>query len=203
MRVLIENSTDPARRTSLAAAGDLIARDPTWHGWGLLWGGVRMFEIAPGLPEDLAGVEAVSQQAFADYGDYAGLVGKFYATQGVHSFVAREGQRLVGFVLLGFMPWTGGEPDDERDWWIGEVLAIAVAEGQRGRGAGRALMERALALVAEMGEWRDLKEIQLTCAAGNQPALDFFARYGFQVADRNQGTYSSGQAAWRLARPLA
>ena len=161
-----------------------------------------MIDIAPGQPEDLPAVERISAQAFADFGDYAQLVAKFYSTQGVHSFLARERGAPVGFVLLGFLPWTAGDPDDERDWWLGDLLAIAVDEGHRRHGVGRALMEQALALVAEMAEWRDLKEIQLTCPAESAGAQAFFERFGFAVADRNQGAYSSGQAAWRLTRPL-
>lgn len=162
-----------------------------------------MIEIAPGQAEDLGSVDGICNQVFGDYGDYGQLVVKFYSTQGVHSFVAREAGQVVGFILLGFLPWTAGAADDERDWWLGDVLAIAVADGFRGRGVGRALMERALSLVREMSEWRDLKGIELTCAADNQAGLSFFGRFGFEVVDRNQGAYSSGQVAWRLALPLA
>ncbi len=161
-----------------------------------------MIDIAPGQPEDLPAIERICAQAFADFGDYAQLVTKFYSTQGVHSFVARQRGQPVGFVLLGFLPWTGGDPDDERDWWLGDVLAIAVDADLRRHGVGRALMERALDLVSEMAEWRDLKEVQLICPAEDVGAQAFFERFGFAVADREQGSYSSGQAAWRLVRPM-
>jgi hypothetical protein len=53
-----------------------------------------------------------------------------------------------------------------------------------------------------MGEWRDVKEIQLTCAKGNQAGLSFFSRHGFSVIDPRHGTYSGGQAAVRMAKRL-
>jgi ribosomal protein S18 acetylase RimI-like enzyme len=102
--------------------------------------------------------------------------------------------------MLGFLPWSGGA--EEGNPWISDLLAIAVVPEQRRRGIGDALMQRMFGLVEEMSEWRDVKEIQLTCAEGNQAGLGFFQKHGFSVIDPHHGTYSGGQPALRLARRL-
>lgn len=157
-----------------------------------------MIAVKPGLPEDKELVEEISSQAFSRYGDYGNLIPKFFATKGVHSFIAWDGQHAVGFALMGFIPWTGA--DESKDWWIADLLAIAVDEHYQRKKVGTALLNKMLALVKEMSEWRDIKETQLTCASDNEIAMRFFEGFGFNVSDRHHGKYSSGQDAWRLVR---
>jgi len=159
-----------------------------------------MASIEPARPEDVVAVGKISESAFEDYGEYGKIVAKFFASQGVTTYVARVGAEVVGFVMLGFLPWSGGA--EEGNPWISDLLAIAVVPGQRRRGIGDALMRRVFVLVEEMSEWRDVKEIQLTCAEDNQAGLEFFKKYGFSVIDPRHGSYSGGQPALRLARRL-
>jgi len=159
-----------------------------------------MASIEPARPEDVVAVGEISESAFEDYGEYGKIVAKFFTSQGVTTYVARVGAEVVGFVMLGFLPWSGGA--EEGNPWISDLLAIAVVPGQRRRGIGDALMQRMFELVEEMGEWRDVLEIQLTCAEGNQAGLNFFKKYGFEVIDPDHGTYSGGQPALRLAKRL-
>jgi ribosomal protein S18 acetylase RimI-like enzyme len=56
--------------------------------------------------------------------------------------------------------------------------------------------------VRHMADWRDVREIQLTCAESNQAAVAFFTRYGFRVVDQHHGRYANGQTALRLAKPF-
>jgi ribosomal protein S18 acetylase RimI-like enzyme len=159
-----------------------------------------MASIEPARPDDVEAVGKISESAFEDYGDYGKIVARFFTSQGVTTYVARVGDEVVGFIMLGFLPWSSGA--EEGNPWISDLLAIAVVPGQRRRGIGDALMQRMFGLVEEMSEWRDVKEIQLTCAEGNQAALDFFSRYDFSVIDPAHGSYSGGQPALRLARRL-
>ena len=159
-----------------------------------------MASIEPARPEDVVAVGEISESAFEDYGEYGKIVAKFFTSQGVTTYVARVGADVVGFVMLGFLPWSG--VTEEGNPWISDLLAIAVVPGQRRRGIGGALMRQVFQLVEEMSEWRDVKEIQLTCAQGNQAGLEFFKKYGFSVIDPNHGSYSGGQPALRLARRL-
>lgn len=158
-----------------------------------------MIVVKPGLPEHQELIEEISSRAFSVYGDYGKLIPKFFSTKGVHSFIAWDAKQAVGFALLGFMPWSG--VDESGDWWIADLLAIAVDEKHRQRGVGSELMREVLSLVGEMSGWRDIKETQLTCASDNEAALKFFKKFGFEVTDRLHGKYSSGQTAWRLSRP--
>jgi ribosomal protein S18 acetylase RimI-like enzyme len=159
-----------------------------------------MASIEPARPEDVVQVGKISESVFEDYGEYGRIVAKFFTSQGVTTYVARVGSEVAGFIMLGFLPWSGG--DKKGNPWIADLLAIAVVPGRRRQGIGSALMERMFELVREMGEWRDLKEIQLTCAEENQAGLNFFSRFGFSVTDPHHGSYSGGQAAVRLAKKL-
>jgi ribosomal protein S18 acetylase RimI-like enzyme len=159
-----------------------------------------MASIEPARPEDVVAVGKISESAFEDYGEYGKIVSKFFTSQGVTTYVARVGAEVVGFIMLGFLPWSGGAGGGNP--WISDLLAIAVVPGQRRRGIGDVLMQRMFQLVEEMGEWRDVKEIQLTCAEGNQVGLKFFKKYGFSVIDPHHGSYSGGQPALRLAKKL-
>ena len=159
-----------------------------------------MASIEPARPEDVVVVGKISESVFEDYGDYGKIVAKFFTSQGVTTYVARVGPDVVGFIMLGFLPWSGGAK--EGNPWISDLLAIAVVPEHRRQGIGDALMQQMFQLVEEMSEWRDVKEIQLTCAEGNQAGLDFFSRHGFAVIDPRHGSYSGGQPAVRLAKRL-
>jgi ribosomal protein S18 acetylase RimI-like enzyme len=159
-----------------------------------------MAAIEPARPEDVVMVGKISESVFEDYGEYGKIVAKFFTSQGVTTYVARVGTDVVGFIMLGFLPWSVGA--GEGNPWIADLLAIAVVPERRRQGIGSALMQRMFELVGEMGDWRDVKEIQLTCAEGNQVGLDFFSRYGFSVIDPRHGSYSGGQAAVRMAKKL-
>jgi ribosomal protein S18 acetylase RimI-like enzyme len=159
-----------------------------------------MASIEPARPEDVAQVGKISESVFEDYGEYGKVVAKFFASQGVTTYVARVGAEVAGFVMLGFLPWSGGA--GEGNPWISDLLAIAVVPRHRRRGIGDALMQRMFRLVNEMSEWRDVKEIQLTCAEGNQAGLEFFKKHGFAVIDPRHGSYSGGQPALRMAKRL-
>ncbi|MBN2497537.1 MAG: GNAT family N-acetyltransferase [Deltaproteobacteria bacterium] len=159
-----------------------------------------MIAIVPAQPADVERVRSISSEVFSVYGDYASILPRFFATHGVTTYLARRADEAVGFVMLGFLPWNAGEEDDA---WIADLLAIAVLPAHQRCGVGKALMGQLEKLIGEMSEWRDLKEIQLTCAAGNEAGLAFFEQHGFRVIDRQHGAYSAGQRAWRLARRLS
>jgi ribosomal protein S18 acetylase RimI-like enzyme len=159
-----------------------------------------MASIEPARPEDVIPLGKISESVFEDYGDYGKIVAKFFTSQGVTTYVARVGADVVGFLMLGFLPWSGG--DSEGNPWIADLLAIAVVPGHRRRGIGKAFVEQMFKLAGEMGEWRDVREIQLTCAAGNLVGLNFFSKYGFSVIDPRHGSYLGGQAALRMGKKL-
>jgi ribosomal protein S18 acetylase RimI-like enzyme len=161
------------------------------------WQSPRMATIEPARPEHAEHIQRISAEVFEEFGEYARLLMKFFTTQGVTTYLARVGSDVAGFVMLGFMPWTGSEEQGEP--WLGEVLAIAVDPGHQNRGVGTQLMKQAVALTAEMSEWRDVREIRLTCAEQNTRAIEFFGRFGFKVTGREGGSYAGGQKALELS----
>jgi ribosomal protein S18 acetylase RimI-like enzyme len=76
-----------------------------------------------------------------------------------------------------------------------QVLSLAVAEGRRRRGAGRALVERALA--SEPG----LRVAHLEVRSNDAAAQAFYERIGFRSAGLRRGFYPGGVDALLLARP--
>ena len=155
--------------------------------------------VEAGKADDRESIREISSEVFDELGAYASLLDKFFQARGVFTYVARQDGRVVGFVMLGFVPWSGGS--EQGAPWIGDVLAIAVRPEVQGRGIGSALMKEALELAGEMAEWRDVRRLQLTCAKDNERAQEFFRRFGFEITDHEHGTYSSGQKAVRMSRP--
>lgn len=90
------------------------------------------------------------------------------------TIVATEQHRVVGFAVYG--PYREEQaPDSSLDHTVGEVLAIYVDPECQGRGAGRALLDAA---VAEL-RLRGAGEVRLWVLEDNAPARRFYQRYGF------------------------
>lgn len=71
----------------------------------------------------------------------------------------------------------------------GEVRALYLAEGARGRGIGRALLSEAMAAVPEGGLW---------CFQANAPARAFYARMGLTEVMMTDGENEEGLPDVRL-----
>jgi GNAT superfamily N-acetyltransferase len=91
------------------------------------------------------------------------------------AFVAEEDARIVGFSMAG-------EQRDEGD--SGEVYAIYVDPDHWGTGAGRLLMDAAVAHLTAAGP----RPVVLWALDGNARADRFYRRYGF-VADGATGSH--------------
>jgi ribosomal-protein-alanine N-acetyltransferase len=76
-----------------------------------------------------------------------------------------------------------------------QVLSLAVAEGRRRRGAGRALLESAL--TSEPG----LRVAHLEVRSNDAAAQAFYQRVGFRRVGLRRGFYPGGIDALLLARP--
>ncbi len=160
-----------------------------------------MIEIREASPQDSETVRRLTAAVFTEYEGLQKLLPKFFATPGVTTYLASEADQVVGMVMLGFLPWTGGKKGD--DSWIGDLLAIGVDPAAQRRGIGSELMARAFELTREMQEWRDLVEIQLTLDAANQAARRFFEKHGFCVAKGTIGAFAGGQSAVRMTKRLS
>jgi ribosomal protein S18 acetylase RimI-like enzyme len=83
--------------------------------------------------------------------------------------------RPVGFTTFG--PYRLNDGSEDVDPTIGEVLAIYVDPAHQRRGAGRALMDAAVAALRADG----VREIRLWVLAENAPSRRFYERYGYRL----------------------
>ncbi|MEX2129228.1 MAG: ribosomal protein S18-alanine N-acetyltransferase [Xanthobacteraceae bacterium] len=97
---------------------------------------------------------------------------------------------VVGFVISRLV-------EDEA-----EILMVAVAPGERGRGLAARLIARHLGRLAARG----VRHVFLEVDEGNDPALKLYARAGFEQVGRRPGYYARAErnaAALLLRRDLA
>jgi [ribosomal protein S18]-alanine N-acetyltransferase len=102
---------------------------------------------------------------------------------------AAAGRGLQGFILSRLIA-------DEA-----EILSVAVASAQRGKGLARRLIDLHLRRLAGLGA----RAVYLEVDEGNVPALRLYRRAGFREVGRRAGYYQSNQgaAALVLRRDLA
>ena len=67
----------------------------------------------------------------------------------------------------------------------GEILNLAVAEGGRRRGLGRALVEAIIAALSERG----VRQVYLEVRESNAAARALYAGFGFKDVGRRKGYY--------------
>lgn len=92
---------------------------------------------------------------------------------GVAAFVAKDRDRVIGFVDYG--PYRG---DDLAD--TGEIYAIYILKEYYGTGVGRALMEKSLEAL------RAYSQVAVWVLAGNERAIRFYKGFGFRFDGQQQ-----------------
>jgi len=95
---------------------------------------------------------------------------------------ATAGRNLRGFILSRLV---AGEA---------EILSVAVAPAQRGKGLARRLLDLHLRRLAGLGA----RAVFLEVDEGNVPALKLYRRAGFRQVGRRAGYYQSNQGAAAL-----
>lgn len=89
-------------------------------------------------------------------------------------FGAFEGDQLAGMIGVG-------REGMRKVMHKGSIRGMYVAPGQRGKGAGRLLLDAALEFVATLG---GVRQVSLTVTADNAPAIALYASAGFQIYGR-------------------
>jgi ribosomal protein S18 acetylase RimI-like enzyme len=153
--------------------------------------------IGKATPRDRDFLEELAGDAFKPFGTYGKLLRSWSEEPGVHTYVARDEKERVGFVMLGFY-----YADHERRAVYGDVLAIAVVPGQRGRGVGRLLLRHAVEMSYQARRSLDVREVRLSVAHTNLPAQHLFTSEGFREGEEARGRYDGGQEAIRMILPL-
>jgi ribosomal protein S18 acetylase RimI-like enzyme len=90
-----------------------------------------------------------------------------------HLLLAEEDGRPVGYAMVSE---TGGQATLQTGARMAELETLSVAEGERGQGIGRALMDAAYAVMRELG----VTEVMLYVLEGNDGAVRFYERLGMR-----------------------
>lgn len=151
-------------------------------------------ELRLGRRDDRGFIAELCAKTFAELGEYRSTVHAWLDGPDAVAIVAtRAGERLgVALIAARRAIGFGRRPD-------AELLAIALLPGERGRGVGRALLERA-ELVAR--GW-DAREMRLHTADSNLHAQRFFRAAGYEPRPSATSAYPSGETALAFARALA
>jgi ribosomal-protein-alanine N-acetyltransferase len=127
------------------------------------------------LPDDLDGIMAIETASFPTDAWSVRSMGATLADPDTAGTVAVDDDRIVGYAAV-LAPRGSGDAD---------VLTIAVAEQARGRGTGRALLERLVADAAERGARRVFLEVR----ADNPVATALYTSAGFDPIGRRPHYY--------------
>jgi ribosomal-protein-alanine N-acetyltransferase len=123
-------------------------------------------------PRDSAAIAALHGVSF-HRGWSDGEIDVLLRDRNVAAHRAVIGRRLVGFILSRL---AAGEA---------EILSVAVAASQRGRGLARSLLNLHLRRLAGLG----VQAVFLEVGEDNVPALRLYRRAGFHEVGRRQGYY--------------
>lgn len=100
------------------------------------------------------------------------------------------GDELAGYVVAETMDMGGRT--------VGHIKDLAVKPERQGAGRGRALLERALAVLSGQGA----SAVKLEVRPSNDRAVELYRRHGFAVRRRREGYYPDGEDALVLSRQL-
>lgn len=148
----------------------------------------RMIVEEGGLA-DLDGVMSVMEASFSqDFGEAwtASQCAGMLQLPGAWLSLARVEETTIGFALARI---AGGEA---------ELLLLAVRSDAQGRGYGRALLDRFVAIA----EARGAERMHLEVRAGN-PAVQLYERAGFQPVGRRKNYYRGRSGQMHDALTLA
>jgi ribosomal protein S18 acetylase RimI-like enzyme len=142
---------------------------------------------------------ATGALVYQDLGNYDQILPSWLAQPGVLAWMDDHPAGVPrGFALLGFYMESAGA----RQVPVADLLAIAVAPHHQRQGIGQALLDHVIAMAGRVGPQNHIHELRLTVAEDNQIGQRMYDRAGFRVVDAATGTYTRGQRAIRMVRPL-
>lgn len=143
---------------------------------------------------DLLEVFRIEKRSFPQpwpYGAFEGFLGTpgFLVAECRDEDDGTEPGTITGYIVADTVP-NHGSP-------IGHVKDIAVHPDQRGRGIGRRLLERGLAVMDDHGAAR----VKLEVREGNEAAISLYRQFGFSHHHTVPGYYDDGTNALVMVRP--
>jgi ribosomal-protein-alanine N-acetyltransferase len=100
--------------------------------------------------------------------------------------VVEQGATVAGYAGIAWASWTA------------DVMTVAVAPQEQGRGHGHALVHALLSAAEERG----VDEVILEVHAGNVPAIALYRGHGFRLLSRRRDYYGRGEDGLVLRRRL-
>lgn len=125
-------------------------------------------------PADATGIAALEEAIFPDPWDYRSVV-DLISTDGSMCFTAREGERVVAYVIGRLIA-----PE-------GEVYRVAVDPAYRRRGIAYRLLDYAV----KTSRGKGLESLFLEVRSQNLPAIKLYTAYGFREIGRRRGYYKN------------
>jgi len=136
------------------------------------------FNIRDARLEDLDSIYKIELESFPD--PYPrGLLKAFFFLPG-SILVAVSRMEIIGYAI-------GLLREDE----LGHIISIAVAEKERRRGVGKALLGRLIERLSGSG----VKKIVLEVRKSNFEAKSLYQKFGFEAKKEIKGYYKDGEAA--------
>jgi ribosomal-protein-alanine N-acetyltransferase len=112
---------------------------------------------------------------------------RFIAHRNSRTWVAEESGEIMGFLIADRQPQK-----------VGHIVTIDVVESERRRGVGSRLM-----VAVEEWAWQQgLRLIYLETAENNLAAQRFYQARGYRKAEKVEGYYGGGTAAWVMVKRL-
>jgi len=137
---------------------------------------------------------------YRELGDYGTIIPSWLDHPGVLAFVDESEEPVPqrrGFTLVGFYTPSSAE-DRGEDHCVADLLAIAIAPEFQRKGLGTSMLRHAIGVAGAARAQRDVPEMRLTVAEGNDGARELFERHGFRVVNEKYGSYDGGQRALRM-----
>ena len=125
-------------------------------------------------PADATGIAALEEAIFPDPWDYRSVV-DLISTDGSMCFTAREGERVVAYVIGRLIA-----PE-------GEIYRVAVDPDYRRRGIAYRLLDYAV----KTSRGKGLESLFLEVRSQNLPAIKLYTAYGFREIGLRRGYYKN------------
>ena|SRR5207253_1680709 len=135
----------------------------------------RRFSVRRARVADLERILVIEHASFGDDAYNRNLFAEYHRLKGCLFLVAEGPGGVCGYAIVAAAPRA-------------ELVSIAVAPRQRGRGAAQVLM----ASILRRLRLRGIPRLDLTVKISNRRARAFYERYGFRKVRRLPGYYEDG-----------
>jgi ribosomal-protein-alanine N-acetyltransferase len=144
--------------------------------------------LRPYNSEDVEALYQLDQECYPPGIAYSRREMKWYLRlPGADCLVAEQDGTLAGFIVT------------EREDDLGHIITLDVAEAQRRRGVGTALLTAAEARMMEAG----VRRVSLETATDNVPAVAFWKKHGYRTVAVLKNYYMEKLDAYEMHKKLS